>query len=390
MADYEPQIITQNPIFGVTYLSWAQRPGALIEGFLPSKGVVVIAAAPFTGKTFLGLEITRAITTRTPFLGKYKVSPRKGKVLIVEQDSADWDFRTQYEKITGRKIEFDPELYTGEETDSVALSIRQIPWLSDDALVLDLAHWANKHLMFTGYQTIQDQETGEWDSEPQYVEGFDAIILDSLTAVHGVEENENKEMHNVINRARLLSEKTQSCVIVTHHVNKAAADSDPRNGLTIDRLRGASAIAAAADCIFGLYKKTRFSDEINLMMLKNRAYPEMRDITYYFNELPEEGKVTLTTTSDQPGTMSYRVKFVADYLKSSKEGWIETATLFNLLQEDEKSKGIQSTAKTYQDSVYKVLAALEMEHLIERQRGKVHWIHTDGFPDIVTPTQEGV
>jgi hypothetical protein len=387
MSDnFEPLYVTKNPIYGISSLAFSKRPNSLIEGFLPSKGIVIIAAAPFTGKTFLGLEITRAISTRTPFLGKYKTTPRKAKVLIIEEDSADWDFRVQYEKITGNKLNEETVIerlsLNGEDTDNVAYSIQQIQWLSDERFVRELAYWANQHSSFIGYHTIIDEEIGEPDSVPQYEYGFDVIILDSLTALHNFDENQNREMHRVVENIRLLSHLTGSCVVILHHINKGGGENyDPRNGLTLDRLRGASSIVAAADVVIGLYKKARFNEEIHLQMLKNRAFPEMRDISYYFHTSEDGENVSLNIVSSTAGTTSSRVKIVSNFLQENRDGWVETSSLVQMLQAKEKLEGIESTEKTYQDVIYRVLTQLGMEELIERKRGNVKWkIQTD-FPE---------
>jgi len=381
---YEPQLITTNPIFGVSNLSWAVRPKPLIEGFLPQKGIVVIAAAPHTGKTFLALEATRAIISAQnkgrPFLNKFPVTPRLGRVLILEQDSADWDFRTQYEKIMGFKIEFDPEDFSMdnfEESDRVAVSIKQIPWLDSDDYIRDLAYWANRHSMFTGFEDIPDED-GAPTPEAQYKEGFDAIILDSLAAMHNVEENDNRGMHAVINRMRLLSELTNTCVVVLHHINKG--DAETRNNISLDRLRGASSIAAAADVVLGLSKKTRFSEEINMMVLKNRAFPEQRDIEYYMHVDLDAETVTLSVDSEMPGSMSFRRERVKEYLIERKGQYVDTNDLIEHLFSLEKTHNLEK--KTYQNALYRILGNFEREHLIERTRGKVRWVVLPtGFPE---------
>jgi hypothetical protein len=46
----------------------------LIEGFLPETGITTLASLSGTGKTFLGISATKALTTGEPFLGQFPVN----------------------------------------------------------------------------------------------------------------------------------------------------------------------------------------------------------------------------------------------------------------------------------------------------------------------------
>src|SRR5262245_5796785 len=57
------------------YLYNVPSPPMIIDGIVPAGAVVGLSGQPGTGKSWLSLEMSRALATGTSFLGKFPVRP---------------------------------------------------------------------------------------------------------------------------------------------------------------------------------------------------------------------------------------------------------------------------------------------------------------------------
>jgi len=364
---FEP-ILKHSPIGRFSDLGLVAAPAMLIEGILPRQGVVVLAAPPFTGKTLLAQAMALAISRGEKFLGKF-VS-KSGKVVLVEQDSEAIDIKRQVTKLMGiAPAPFDPEA-DEEETGPFRPVFVKIPWLASDKNVEELAFWINQERASNGWQEMEDGTMQE-----VFAPGVSLIILDSLSALHSEDdENNNARMHRVLHRVQKLSELCTCCVLLLHHVNKSHySDRGVPIKMTLDSLRGASAIAAVASTIIGMDRKERTSNTITLLMLKNRPASEQLDIEYYvtygeqIGDDPTMHRVLLSCESTTPGTNGFRRRIILDLL--NKQQWITTEEAVAALMDSEDTKDIERYA-SFSQIVLRIVKGLESEGAVKREHGK--------------------
>jgi hypothetical protein len=348
----------------------------LIEDFIPHAGIVLVASAPYVGKTFFALEAARAVEFGGKFLGKYRAEP--GRVLVVEQDSPVWDLAQQYDKLIG----FPPKQPVGDpddgllehvEDDAEEGAIRFVfehTRLQTAEQIDQLAGFANADTQYLGYDFENDV--------PIERQGFDLIVIDTLRSVHDLDENDNKVMQHMMAMMRRLSRKTNAAILVLHHFNKASwSDNRGHNSYEpdLDRVRGGSALPGAVDGIFALTRVNGETGAIKLTVLKNRAAPEMRGFEYYQTTGACTGKVTLGVESSMPGTAAFRRSTVLGRLEHAKGTWVQSSALRDgLILAEGKNGEVDSVRETYAARVRDALGELVREKLVERQTGKARLI----------------
>lgn len=180
------------------------RPAELIEDFVPSGGVAVLAGAPGTGKSFVALSWAAAVAEGAQWFGH---ATRQTRVVYVlgEGFSGFGDRIAAWEKVNGR-----PMSEAVHFVDGVQLGI-------------DLK-----------YPEAVDQLIA-------YVEPVrpGLIIVDTFSVLAGVSnENDNAEVAAVMKNMNRIVQTTGATVVLVHHVTK-----------TSRTVRGASAFVGNADTV---------------------------------------------------------------------------------------------------------------------------------------------
>lgn len=352
------------PILGIQALAGSHRPPMLIEDFVPRMGSIVVASESYAGKTFLALEMARAVAFGGKFLGQYPAAP--GRVLFVEVDSPDWDLRQQFDKVIGLP---DP-LLPPEEVENRYGGIR---FILDPAFVLN-THGDVDALVRTANANawVQEEHDAEGMRWIRNRKGFDLIVLDTLVSVHQYDENATREMQHVAQLIRRVARETGAAVIMLHHFNKGSKEKDRT---VLDRVRGATALPGAVDGVFALVRK-RGQPEVRVLIAKNRAAPHMGDFTYLQEDTPE-GRVRLVIGDDPPeedgrGSLQRKVQAV---LEGQAGAWVDAAPLRKIIFED---LGRDPTNLKHQEAVSKrlnrMLTLWEKAQLVRRSHGRAQWI----------------
>lgn len=122
--------------------------------------------------------------------------------------------------------------------------------------------------------------------------GVSLVVVDSLSGGHSLDEN-SSEVRAVLAALSRLAASLGVAVIVVHHARKKGALESPR--MTLDRVRGSSAISQFARSVFGLWKPVPDREAVRADCLKsNFAKPfaplgfEVSDDGVAFIEPPEE------------------------------------------------------------------------------------------------------
>jgi hypothetical protein len=162
----------------------------LVDGLWGNSSVGVIGGAPKCLKTWLGLDLALSVATGTPCLGRYPV-PRPGPVLIYLAEDA---LAVVRERVQGMAQ------HRGLELVGVDLHVITAP-----SLRLDRPPH-QKRLLETAKRL-----------RPRL------LLLDPLVRLHGVDENNAKEVAELLAYFRLLQRQLDLSVILVHHTRKNAA-----------------------------------------------------------------------------------------------------------------------------------------------------------------------
>jgi hypothetical protein len=333
------------------YLFSQARPETLIDGILTRGGVAILAAPPYSGKTFLALEAMRAVANRSPFLGHFGV-PKHGNVLYFGNDSPAWDIHTQFDKLIGLPdpvTENIPHLLSTTVLGAYGFIFDHTFMLNypvDAEAIIDAAkrQWSMRE-----YETYGEHE--------QYrpVSGTDLIVLDTLRSVHGYDENDNTAMQGVMNLLRYIAVSTGAAVLALHHFNKTQKESQQS---AMERLRGATAIGGAVDSVFALAGTW---PSLAVRVLKNRPFPKQGDFMYAVEESDDHLELRITESG---GIVNLAVRKIIMEKLNGVRGWTKTGDLAAAVM-----VGLGHEKKKAENVVNRVLHVLEKDGTVARIHG---------------------
>lgn len=200
------------------------QPFWIAGGVLPKRGTLLFGGLEKIGKSLIGLEVARAVSTGTPLFGYPLFATEKARVLIVEMEVGKFGLKDRAKKV------FEKE---------------------------DVAEYGD----FFWYIS---QETGlRLDTEEGikcFIEVMDQIqpnilILDPISNLHSQDENSNTEVGNIFYAIDYLKnhyQHTDLSVILSHHMGKKAVHKDSKfeaDPLDHHNFRGALRWTAAPDTI---------------------------------------------------------------------------------------------------------------------------------------------
>ncbi len=195
----------------------SERPKFLIEGLVPENGITAMSGHPGCGKSWLMLEMARAVAIGDKFLNEFKSI--KKKVLIVDEESGKWEMRRRLELLG----------YT-DELDIYFCCQREFK-LDKPESVSRLIKLCEKH------------EIG-------------LIIFDPFAALHNKVENNAEEMQVVMTAMQKFNEISVSVAFI-HHNRKGGLGGQAQS------LRGSSAILGRLDSLV-VVEKTSAEGPVNI------------------------------------------------------------------------------------------------------------------------------
>ncbi len=213
----------------------------LINRLIPKGGIIAISAPPASYKTWIVLEMVRAIAGGTPFLNH---------------------FDTQQVGV----------LYVDEENGKYELHKR--------ALCLDFNRLLPIHfitLEVFKLETEQINELLEFAKENQ----IELIIFDSLVRIHNKNENEAAEMSQVFQQLKRFNKAGITIIFTHHHRKGSGSQNNPSNDM-----RGSSDILAQVDCHIIVKKQ---DEGLLLTQAKLRQNKELSPFAVEIIEIEEGG-----------------------------------------------------------------------------------------------------
>lgn len=199
------------------------NPEAWLEPkILPKSATMILGAGPKTGKSYLGLEFARALTTGGHLFHDYTFKvPTPARVLYCEQEIGEISLGQRF---TQTFLNHKPSDFNG-----MLKYITQEPGLllNDDAKLREL------------HATLEENK-------------INVCILDPFAHFHGVDENCNTSIGEIFRRLNKLKKTNITrglSFILIHHTKKAPYDKNGYNDLDPENMRGSSRTFADPDTI---------------------------------------------------------------------------------------------------------------------------------------------
>ena len=190
----------------------------LVEKLWLASGVGILGGAPKVCKTYLAAELSVAVATGTPALGRF-AAPRPGPVLFYGAEDSLAALRSRFEGLATAR--------------SVQLS--QMPLFLIDTPVLRLDQQRDLNRLRSSIERFTPR----------------LLVLDPFVRLTAIDENSAAEVSSVLASLRTLQRTFQLAILVVHHARKSPA-SHPNQAL-----RGSSDFAAWSDTNLYLSRKAK-------------------------------------------------------------------------------------------------------------------------------------
>ena len=298
----------------------------LVEPLLARAGVMGLAGEPGTAKTWLLLELARAVATGQPFLGRF--ATRQGPALIIDEENGETRLQRRLARLTN-----------------------QTP---DDCPVY-IASMCGVNLSHDRWIESLHKEVAE--IKPTLV------LFDSLVRVHRGVENSADDMATLFAVFTSFRHDFASAIVFTHHLRKMGFIRDLGQ-----RVRGSTDILAYVDSMLGI---TKVESAYTLWHLKNRDGDLIKPLSLSVEDTDEHTTVIRVTGEvDQENSKREQARdivmdalaqgdmFKEELIAFTREVGISDRTLASALKELETAKLIVGTLEGRKKK-YSVFAPLQ-------------------------------
>ncbi len=273
-------------------------PSWLIEAIIPEQSFVVLVAPPGMGKTFIVLSMLYALRYGSPWLEKQTIKT--------------------------------PVLYAyGEGGGGLKL---RIPALLEDILDPSVIYFCDELPNLTSTEDISTfmEKLKSANPPPK------AIVLDTLArAFVGGDENNAKDMGQLVAGVSRLVRETGATVILLHHTTKNTG-----------RMRGSSALEGAADVIMELGGKER---DVCLSCTKMKDAEPFKDIPMVLQTFPlpnekttlfpvletdiQKIKARSSKSGGERAALEKHIKAIWGFVKAAMPNGLKNTDIFKLFSE---------------------------------------------------------
>jgi RecA-family ATPase len=246
----------------------------ICDGFLPRGGTMTIAAAPKVGKSFVSLEMSRAlITAQAPFECPALSVPEPARVLYIEDEVKEKGLQTR-----GRLI------FKGISTETLNTRMSILSGVPE--IRFDDPH---------GWKLLRDALK---EVEPN------VLILDPYGRfIGGLDENRNDEMGKVLSKLDQIVKDyahQEMSLILVHHCKKPDTSANSKyDPLSPHSMRGASRMYANPDSILMLDRTKEY---------RNREGRKAWEITGHAETRQAEGLSDFVCTMNDQSDLRVRFK----------------------------------------------------------------------------------
>lgn len=287
-----------------------------------------VAAEPKVGKSWIVLELAYALSTGTPFLGKFAVKQRRRVIYIQEEDSFN-RVRGRLDKIiSGDRSRGRP---TGEYW----------RWSIREGFKVDNLAWLEK----------LRQEIIAFQAE--------VVILDVFNRLHGSDDSKQQEMTAILNNLTRLTNDYGCSFIIVHHNKKSQAGVEARAN---QMMRGSTVLAGWSEC--SLYLRKGKEKHVFIVTPESKDAPEMDDFSVTIRDLDEHRTIL------EVGMVS-----IHDRTAKMDEAVVDAVRRLNLDGLDATVQRVSDLLKKERSGVSKRLKSLVDDGILEEdevQMGRVY------------------
>lgn len=245
-----------------------------IQPILPVSGTLVFGGPAKSYKSFVLLELARALSTGTSpfFCDKFKVF-EPVKVLLIEQELGKYGLQTRVQKI----FELEDKTIYGPRL-----------WYVSKVPEMQLDSKEGREILFDLVEQVKPN----------------VLILDPIGRMHGYDENKADQIQSLFTALEQLIKafnKQEMSIIISHHFGKLSSDPDKaRDPLDPYNLRGSSKFFDNADSLITIQRARSLG-------LPHKAY----ELKMRFETRQDEGLPDFLMTVNEDNDL--RVKFKKVY-----------------------------------------------------------------------------
>lgn len=190
----------------------------LVEGWIQSAGIMMLAAPPEHFKTWLTIDLALSVASGMPFLGEYKVS-KPSKVLVVQQEDYGANLFNRYAIVEAAKLEQFPVYSNFSITPS-------------GGIVMSMDYKANENILFhpDAMLSLDRPETFEELERIIVANGIELCIIDpfySLTVTDDYFQTAAARIREIVKPIR---NRTGCAFLFVHHMRKNAVGNGASAG----------------------------------------------------------------------------------------------------------------------------------------------------------------
>lgn len=293
----------------------------IIDKFLPRTGMVMFSGDSGVGKSWIALEVVRALNNNDIFLDHFEIKTPNVPILIIDKENG---LRRIQQRMKGLGIQPSTDIHLLKYPEKFALD--------DDPFNVSIQRFIKKH-------------------------NIGIVIVDSFIDILLGNENDSSETAQVFNALRNIS--TNVCWVLLHHEVKPVARFTPTAG---NRARGSTNIKAQLDYLFSL-QATAQKKVINIEQGKARDYEMQTKFAIEF--------VTDEATGDMHG-----FKYLGE-VQTENSKFEEALSFIELYLTDNPHKSAQqlydigeSEGHT-QASIKRAIAALKQNKIVDAVKGNM-------------------
>jgi hypothetical protein len=244
-----------------------------------------VAAEAKVGKSWTVLDLVYALSTGTPFLGRFAVKQPRRVIYIQEEDPVQRVLRRLKQLLRG-----DPSRKPPPD--------ENLLWSVRAGFKLDNLEWMEK----------LRQEIIAFSAE--------VIVLDVFNRLHGSDDSKQAEMTAILNLLTRLTNDYGCSFIIVHHNKKTQAGVETRAN---QMMRGSTVLAGWSEC--SLYLRKAREKHVFIVTPESKDAPEIDDFTVTIRDLENGGVVLdIGTVSVTERTSKIDGDIVSAVDRLTKEG----------------------------------------------------------------------
>lgn len=221
------------------------------QGILTKRGTCLVGGAEKIGKSWIALEIARALVTGTHVFGHPQFHTEPCRVLYIEQEIGELQLQKRVSKVMEKE---DPAIWEDRY------------WYMSQSPELRLDTHAGRTFFTKALEMTQPN----------------VLVLDPIKNLHGADENDNTavaELFSIFDNMKSMFVHNDMSIIFAHHFRKAPQEKSGYDPLSHQNFRGANNWTASPDTLWTVHRSRELEkpytawETMNRVLLRNDTCP---------------------------------------------------------------------------------------------------------------------